>query len=306
MVPRGGARPTNGPAALRRADPSPGGWRALDSKADRVLVPRHGGGGAIRARGSRPIDYPESDGRPLAETEVHLQVIFDLYAALRQHFADRPEVHVSSNLLLYYEEGAPQSRVAPDIMVVFGVSPGLRRTYKLWEEEKAPDVVIEVTSRGTQGEDLGRKQRIYASLGVTEYYMTDPTAEYLRPPLRAWRLQEGRYVEVLSRRLVSPALGLEVQLVGGRLRLADPDTGRLLAIPAEYVQEIASAREAREAAEERAQRFEEQARREAEAREAEARKAHESRIGIARSLLAQGMEPATVMEILGLQENDLS
>ena len=290
--------------------------------------PRTGGTPmAIRARGSRPIDYPESDGRPLAETEVHLQVIFDLYAALRQHFADRPEVHVSSNLLLYYEEGAPQSRVAPDIMVVFGVSPGLRRTYKLWEEEKAPDVVIEVTSRSTQGEDLGRKQRIYASLGVTEYYMTDPTAEYLRPPLRAWRLQEGRYVEVLSRRLVSPALGLELQLVGGRLRLADPDTGTLLAIPAEYVQEIAAAREAREAAEERARReaevreaaeerarreaeareaAEERARRETEAREGAARKAHDRRVEIARSFLAQGIEPTTVLELTGLQEKDLS
>ena len=32
------------------------------------------------------IEYPSSDGEPLAETEVHLMVIFNVIAMLRQHF----------------------------------------------------------------------------------------------------------------------------------------------------------------------------------------------------------------------------
>ena len=265
---------------------------------------------AMRRQDVGPVDYPESDGRPLAETEIHLQQIFDLYAALRQHFAARPDVHVSSNLLLYFREGDADVRVAPDIMVVFGVEPGLRRTYKLWEEGKAPEVVIEVTSRSSRYEDRGPKKKTYALLGVREYYLIDPTADYLKPPLRAWSLQGGAYIEVLSRRLVSPALGLELRLVEGRLRLAHPETGVLLSIPDEHLREITEAHAARAEAEERADR-EARARRSAEeqARVAneQARVANEqARLGVAREMLARGLDRLMVLELTGLGDQDLA
>ncbi len=43
---------------------------------------------AFPSRGSRPVHYPESDGRPLAETEIHLQQIFDLYASLKYYYRE--------------------------------------------------------------------------------------------------------------------------------------------------------------------------------------------------------------------------
>ena len=80
------------------------------------------------------IEYPETDGEPVAETDVHIQLMFDLRAALQTFFRDAPEVYIASNLFIYYLEGNPGKRVAPDVFVVRGVSKEPRRIYKLWEE----------------------------------------------------------------------------------------------------------------------------------------------------------------------------
>ena len=90
-------------------------------------------------------------------------------------------------LLLYYEQGNPYRSVAPDCFVVLGVKSHFRRVYKLWEEGKAPQVVFEVSSKSTQKEDLGKKMTLYAQLGVLEYFIYDPTGEYLDPTLLAFR-----------------------------------------------------------------------------------------------------------------------
>ena len=80
------------------------------------------------------IYYPESDGKPMAETEVHLNLMINFIQMLSHYFQDRPDVHVSGDLLIYYEEGNPKKSVAPDVFVAFGVDKGLRRTYLLWKE----------------------------------------------------------------------------------------------------------------------------------------------------------------------------
>src|SRR5262245_1160263 len=91
--------------------------------------------------------YPESDGKPMAETDVHRQLLSDLVFTLENFFRAQPDVYVSGNLLIYYVEGNPKKRVASDIFVARGVKKGQRRIYKLWEEGVAPQVVIELTSR---------------------------------------------------------------------------------------------------------------------------------------------------------------
>lgn len=40
----------------------------------------------------RDIHYPESDGRPMAETDLHLDVMFDLIHALKTRYAGDPDV----------------------------------------------------------------------------------------------------------------------------------------------------------------------------------------------------------------------
>ena len=120
--------------------------------------------------------------------------------------------------------------------VVVGAPAGLRDTYMLWNEPKGPDFVLEVTSASTRGNDERRKRDVYAALGVREYFLYDPRAEWLAPPLQGWRLHAGVYralpaVTMLSNRgvaVASEVLGLELrdEREARRLRLHDRATGR--------------------------------------------------------------------------------
>ena len=138
------------------------------------------------------VHYPDSDGQPLAESDFQRKPLVYACTALARRYRDRDDVYVSAALFVYYEEGNPRAVVAPDVFVVFGASNHDRRTYKLWEEPKAPDFVLEITSHGTRAEDEGTKRRVYARLGVREYWRFDPTGDWLDPPLKGERLAAGR------------------------------------------------------------------------------------------------------------------
>jgi len=198
------------------------------------------------------IHYPESDGKPMGETDVHIDALIYLREALRDYFRDDPQMYVAGNMLLYYEEGNPSACVAPDVFVVQGVAKGERRTYRLWAEGQPPAVVFEITSRGSRLEDLGTKRAVYAMLGVREYFLYDPLGEYLRPPLQGYRLQEGEYQRIppgAEGGFTSQALGLELQLEDGRLRVFNPATDELLLTPAEALVARRSEASARRTAE---------------------------------------------------------
>ena len=96
------------------------------------------------------ISYPESDGKPVGETDVHRQEILDLIAALSEHYRLDSLVYVSGNLMFYYKRGNPSAVVSPDVFVIKGVPKKERRTYKLWEEHKPPATIFEITSRSTR------------------------------------------------------------------------------------------------------------------------------------------------------------
>ena len=126
------------------------------------------------------IEYPETDGEPMAGSDVQRDYLLYAVAALRDHFRAHPDRYVSGNLLIYYEEGNPRAAIAPDCFVVFGVPGHDRRIYKVWEEGgKAPSFVLEITSRSTRAEDCGSKRGVYAYLGVREYWQYDPTGDGL-------------------------------------------------------------------------------------------------------------------------------
>ena len=233
------------------------------------------------------VFYPTSDGRPMAETGIHRRCMVDVADTLELWFRKQRcgDVYVGSNNFLYYERGNPQAVVAPDVYVVVGAPAGLRDTYMLWNEPKGPDFVLEVTSASTRRDDERRKRDVYAALGVREYFLYDPRAEYLAPPLQGWRLHEGAYrampaVTVLSNRGVSIAsevLGLEFrdEREERRLRLRDPATGEFLLTHEESERAREAAEQAREEAEraredvERTREEEAALRRAAEARAAE-------------------------------------
>jgi Uma2 family endonuclease len=199
----------------------------------------------------KEVEYPESDGKPMGETDVHRNEMADLIATLEDYYRDDPWVYVSGNLLVYYVEGNPKKRVSPDVFVVRGIRKEPRRTYKIWEEGKAPKVVIEVTSKKTRFEELHRKHELYRVLGVREYYLYDPTGDYLPKQFMAYRLKGSEYHEVTPKGNVckSAILGLELKIEEGRLRLYDAHTGRRLLNRAELAAALQAAEKARRAAE---------------------------------------------------------
>src|SRR5262245_20219201 len=124
---------------------------------------------------SEDLDYPTSDGRPMAETDLHRELIVDLIQTLDDWFADDPDVYVSGNLLLFYEQGERRKHLSPDVFVVKGVPKIKRKHYLLWREKKGPDAVIELTSASTRDEDIEDKFEMYReTLRVPEYFLFDP------------------------------------------------------------------------------------------------------------------------------------
>jgi Uma2 family endonuclease len=190
------------------------------------------------------IEYPEADGKPMAETDAHRdQMVDSLIHPLKEWYTADPNVYVTANIILYHEKDNPRLFVAPDVFVVFGIPNKQRRSYKLWVEGKPPDVIFELTSKGTRRQDLHEKRYLYEELGVREYFLFDPLQEYLQPPLRGFRLEDGFYAPLSPEpfgegewQLDSQVLGLLLRSEGQTLRLFDTKSGRyLLTRPEEAV-----------------------------------------------------------------------
>jgi Uma2 family endonuclease len=177
------------------------------------------------------VYYPESDGQPMAETDLHRDEMVDLIHALKRRYRDVPDVYVTGNLFFYYVQGDPRAVVAPDLFLVKGVAKGRRRTYKLWEEGRVPSLVIEITSDSTRQEDLSKKKLCYERLRIEEYFLHDPYQDYLRPALQGFRLIDGRYQRIepeLGGSLRSRSTDLLLRVEGLRLRLVDAVSGEPL------------------------------------------------------------------------------
>jgi Uma2 family endonuclease len=187
-----------------------------------------------RTRASkRAVDYPTGDGKPMAEDSLHRDQMNYTIGALTFFFSDRPDVYVSGNDFLYYQEGEPRKRVSPDCYVAMGVEKKPRRRfYKVWEEGGiVPSVVFEFTSKKTRHEDEVGKRHLYEDvLRVAEYIQFDPEGDYLNPRLKGRRLVAGAYVDLplVNEQIHSEALGLDLVVVGERLRLFDPARGEWL------------------------------------------------------------------------------
>lgn len=189
----------------------------------------------------RNIHYRESDGQPVAETDLHRDELFDLIRVLKRRYRDVPDVYVSGNLFLYYVQGDPHSVVAPDVFLVRGVEKGPRRIYKLWDEGQVPSLVIELTSDSTRDEDLSKKKLCYERLRIEEYFLHDPYQDYLDPPLQGFRLVNGRYGPIepeADGSLRSVTTGLLLRTEAHRLRLVDAATSQPLLWDDEILAEL--------------------------------------------------------------------
>ncbi len=222
------------------------------------------------------IEYSETDGQPMGETEPHRRWMTRIDDILCHRLRGQ-RAYVGCNLLLYFLPGQPARFVVPDNFVVLDCDPKERRIFKTWEEQRVPDVIVEVTSLSTKHEDLVKKLAIYEQMGVCEYFLYDPTASYLTPALLGFRLDNGLMTEIEPRAggvLRCQTLGLDLHLNGRRLEIIDSLTGQPALTEAEEnwqraeseKQRAETERAARLAAERRVQELEEQLRQMREAR----------------------------------------
>jgi Uma2 family endonuclease len=182
------------------------------------------------------IEYPSSDGEPMAESDITRDYMTYGVEALKLYFQGRSDVYVSANSFVYYEEGNKAAVVAPDVYVVFGVRKRKRDNYKVWQEGGiTPQFVLEITSATTQDVDQETKPETYRSLGVREYFQYDPSGDYLNPILQGVRLVNGQYEPIEANNiafdslwLYSEVLGLELHIVSGELRFRNPQTEEFL------------------------------------------------------------------------------
>jgi Uma2 family endonuclease len=196
------------------------------------------------------IEYPSSDGEPLAESYIHLYAILTTLEVIKQYLADR-QATVLANQFLYYAQGFPKLRVAPDVMVIFDVPPGGRDSYQVWEEGQVPQVVFEMTSQGTQKQDQEQKKNLYEQLGIVEYWLFDPKGEWITEKLRGYRLEDETY-QLITDGICQP-LQLRVTVEGELLGFYRLDTGDKLLIPTELAQQLQQERQRTEQERQRAE-----------------------------------------------------
>jgi Uma2 family endonuclease len=154
----------------------------------------------------RPVVYPDSDGLPIADNTLQFKWISMVAAGFHRLFHGREDVFVASDLLWYYQEGNPKARIAPDTMIVFGVQPGERGSYKQWVEGGiAPQVVFEILSPSNSVSEMRRKTELYNELGVEEYYEFNPdTGE-----LDGYQRRDGLWTRIETMQgWVSPRTGV--------------------------------------------------------------------------------------------------
>ena len=204
------------------------------------------------------IEYPSSDGEPMAESDYQYTPMSYAVSSLRVRYHGREDVYIAGDMLVYYRMNQRNVRVAPDVYAVFGVTGNHRRdTWLVWREGKAPDFVMEIASPGTWRRDVGEKRDIYARMRVQEYVRLDPTGQCFTPALVIESLDDGIYrprpVTMDADGILrgySAVLELEICVLPGlELRFYDPATGEWLRSHQESETALRAAEAAKQAAE---------------------------------------------------------
>ncbi len=151
------------------------------------------------------------------EGDRHQWAKFRALDVLRGYFGhQRRNAYVGSELPVYYPD---ERRFAPDLLVVFEAGAHPREKWLVTHEGRGLDWVMEVHVGGDRKKDAEFNVRRYARLGIPEYFIYDRSRERLE----AYTLASpgaGVYtrMEPKQGRFVSQVLGLELELVGDRLR----------------------------------------------------------------------------------------
>ena len=162
-------------------------------------------------------ELPYDDGEPMESQRHQLQMEL-LMDGLRPWLAAREDGFVGGNMFVYYSLAQVRNRdfKGPDFFVALGVPKGERRSWVCWEEDKTPDVVIELLSESTIATDKGAKKLIYQDrMHVPEYFWYDP---FNPSDWQGFQLQGGTYRTIAADdqgRRASEILGLSLVPIAG-------------------------------------------------------------------------------------------
>jgi Uma2 family endonuclease len=217
----------------------------------------------------------EEQDEPSA-TDRHSEEQAYCWTALRSLL--EPDGHyVSKDRRLRMDPDDEQDKLLPDLLIARDV---LKQQWNVneylpWLVGKAPELLAEFLSPGSEGVDQKEKPRRYAELGVQEYFLFDPDGTYGVPRVQGWALRRDGRRETLPRAadggVASAVLPVTFRPVGGHIAVVDTRTGRVTLRYEEVQALLRRELETRFRAEE-AQRQEAEARQQAEQarREAEA------------------------------------
>lgn len=156
-------------------------------------------------------DLPCDDDIPMETYRHKLQMDILVDAYYNWQTANQRQGFVGGNMFVYFSPDQVRDRDyrGPDVFVVKDVPSRERRSWVVWQEGKAPDVVIELLSPSTARRDKTEKKQIYQDiLRVTEYFWYDP---FNPEDFAGFSLQRG-FFQPLSfdaqQRLISEQLGL--------------------------------------------------------------------------------------------------
>jgi Uma2 family endonuclease len=182
------------------------------------------------------IHYPDSDGQPMADNTLQFDWIAILKWNADAYFANRDDVFVAGDNLIYPVQDEVDVRQAPDVYVAFGRPKGYRGSYKVWEEgDVFPQVVFEVWSPNNRYAQMEKKRQFYEKYGAEEYYIVYPE---FPAHLEGWIRRADKFAEIEEMNgHVSPRLGFRFSLVKGKLAVLGPD-GRELRRPDEIAKEL--------------------------------------------------------------------
>ena len=187
-----------------------------------VFVYRQGMSTVTPPRRAPAVEYPSSDGQPMAENTLQFEWIVTLKGNLDLMFRDDPDVFVAGDHLIYPVEGDADVRQAPDVYVALGRPKGHRGSYRVFAEGGVfPQVVFEVWSPGNTADRMEEKRQFYEHFGAEEYYIVFPDFPAY---LEGWRRENDRFVRVAQMDgHVTPRLGIRFSMTKGSVAVRRPD-----------------------------------------------------------------------------------
>lgn len=230
-------------------------------------------------------ELPYDDGEPM-ESARHKAQMDLLIDALIPWLSQREDGFIGGNMFVYYSlaQLRNQDFKGPDFFAVLGVPKGERRSWVVWEEGKAPDVVIELLSKSTAAADKNEKKLIYQNqMRVPEYFWYDP---FNPDDWAGFSIQQRVYQPLVPNdrnQLLSESLGLALQQWQGNYKGIDAIWLRWATFEGELLPTP-----------------EEQERQRAEQERQRADRAESQLLQTARNLLAGGMAVEQVASVTGL------